>query len=244
VGFSQNNRKYDRCEKEIKEDSILFKKIITESKHVNYTSLTYKIMDDIDKSLIPEDNLIILYHEKRRINPFDEEPCFCCYEILAEHPVYNDTIFWTKNHIKILVKKLQKNIIPKDATRGNFIYGKADRNFKKFTIFRKLIDATKRQEIGTYQKKALNANYENISDEEKFYYFPFNHKKNLVITEDNTSSEPKDDFNTLELVFFNEINNKVIVQFIYNEKYNEAYSKTYQYKNREWELIENPFENE
>lgn len=162
----------------MKEDYILFKKIITESKYVNYTSLTDKIMDDIDKSLITEDNLIILYHEKLRIDPLDEEPCFCCYETLAEHPVYNDTIFWTKNHIKILVKKLKKNIIPKDATRGTFIYGKTDRNFKKFTVFRKLLDATKRQKIGTYKKKALNANYENISHEEKFYYFPFNYKKN------------------------------------------------------------------
>ncbi|WP_290266457.1 hypothetical protein [Chryseobacterium gambrini] len=77
-----------------------------------------------------------------------------------------------------------------------------------------------------------------------FIIFPLQSQKKLVITEDNTSSEPKDDFNILELVFFNEINNKVIVRFIYNEKYNEAYSKTYQYKNMEWKLIEKPIENE
>ncbi len=229
---AQDVRRVQRCEERQKKDSILYKKLIYERKFINYDGLAIKIIKDIDLTKLPKQSLIFVYHERYVPNPFDNEPCFCCFEELSAKPNYNGTVFWTKKNIKLMVKKFKKNIIPRNDLRKEFIYDKL--TSKSTTILRKLIVDTRKQKEGNYIEMYKGKNLK----EEQFFYYPFNNKKDLVIM-NNTGMETKN-YDELELIFTNQLYGKVSVEFRYNYNYAERYRsensviKTYQYQNKKW----------
>ncbi|MBB6369009.1 hypothetical protein [Chryseobacterium shigense] len=201
--------------------------------------MAQKIISDIDPGKLPKENLIIFYQDKFVRDPSDEEPCICCFERLAENPNYKGTDFLNKKNIKIIVEKLKKNVILKSILENKFIFNKSE--IRHHTIFGKLIVLARKQQKGKYQEMYDGK----IRNEERFYYFPYEHKKDLFLVRnyDSGNLETLYNYDTLELIFFNELENKVSVMFIYNEgRINDRenrLTKTYQYKSGDWEFFKN-----
>ncbi|CEJ70278.1 hypothetical protein BN1195_02583 [Chryseobacterium oranimense G311] len=239
MGFSQSLKDTARCHNMQIADSVLYRKLKAESEDVNYKKLTQRIINDIDVSKIPSDNLIINYHDKVTRNPFDNEPCECCFERLSDSPVYNDKVFWTKKNIEAIARILKKNIIPKNGLINQFIYDLP--NLKPTSIYERqpalnqLVVATRKQKKGTYQKINIIGTKRYI-DEESFFYFPYKNE-NLILNSTSTDTGTTENFNTLELLFTNEPGRKITVEFTYNEHYEGSTYKTYEYKNKHWQLI-------
>lgn len=226
--FSQEIRDTAECDNLQKKDTATYRQLIKESKGVNYDKLALKIISDLDKNELTKPNLVVHikdYYQKK-FPDFNMLPCpGCCFESLAENPVYNDYLFWTQKNIKRIVEKFRINVIPKNATYGYFFYDKASEfdNSKLKKIFKK----TKHQKLGIYT--------DNSPNKKQFYYFPFNGKENLILVK----QYPEINFNSLQLYFRNEVGNKVWVEYRYdvNNTYKESIEKLYRYNGKDWEDI-------
>ncbi len=240
LGFGQDAKKFIRCQQEQDEDSILYQKLTSEKKLINYNNLYETIINDIDKDKLKTENLVVLLSEITHRSPYDEEPCFCCFERLSTNPNYNDTIFWKKKTFKIISKKLNKNVVPKISTYGNFIYEPSRK--VGGIIYKNLYSFLSRKNRG----KIIYYSEENGVDEEKyFYYFPFFKNKKLILEESLNNGNRN--YDTLKIEFINELNGKVLVTFKYNfEPFTsipqDIIHKTYQYQKGEWKLIEDYIE--
>lgn len=235
-GFSQKITDTGGCEKEKMSDSILYQKLKEESKSIDYDKLTRKIINDIDISKLPSENLIIFYNDKVTRNPFDNEPCFCCFEMLSEHPFYNEVVFWTPKNIKAIVKKLKKNIIPQNRLANKFIYDlpnlKPQSIYERKTAFKKLVTDVRKQRKGVYQ----DINFNHLIKEEKFFYYAYN-GESLMLNSTSSQLGTTKNFNTLELLFSNELYKKINVILTYDDNYEGRIHKTYQYINKDWQLV-------
>lgn len=223
LGNGQRTQSYydSICDLAYKSDSILYLKLKKESKHVNYNKLTEKIINDINWSKLNQPNLIFTVIAKTKPNLTDVHPSGTCdFYRKSDNPNYNDSIFWTKKSINLMVNKYKKNIIP--TINDSFIYNKTS----LFNIigFNNLITRTIRQKVGSF------------NNGKKFHYFNYDKENELIL------SENEKNYDYLQLIFTNELENKVIV--IYNYKLHSSYKsenvkKKYQYINKEWvELID------
>ncbi|MFC6266768.1 hypothetical protein [Frigoriflavimonas asaccharolytica] len=229
LSYSQTGRDTVAEQKYIDEQKIEdFKKcnaIIKDFENISFKKLEKIVVENIifDNT---KRNIIIDYRPSFSLNSvmiidkYDYTPVYCNYS----NPLYNQSDFWTKKNIKLMVKKFSKNLIPRNGTRDEFIYDEI--TSKSTTNFRKLSADTRKQQEGKYIKIYNETNQE----VQNFFYFPFHRKENLVL--ENDVRTVIRNYDELHLKFTNYLDKIVTVKYKYNE--DNSIFKTYQYQNKKW----------
>ncbi|MFP7656550.1 hypothetical protein [Chryseobacterium proteolyticum] len=192
-----------------------YHKLIEDSKTIDYSGLKDLIVENINPNNFKYDNLKIYLKKVRTICGAEIDFSMCSPKKNLMDPLYNETIFWDEETIIGINEKLNRNLIFAVKYYG---FGNSEA-FVSNEEYGKRYTTNKLREYITHQKKG-------IYQERSFYYLPSG--RNTKIDIENSDY--------LSLQFRNYAADIIVVKYEINYA---DFFKAFQYKNNEWEEIDN-----